>query len=207
MAERNIAAEVLKGLQEVREHRTGRRTLRTTRKVKPLPGLTPEMIKKIREDLDVSRAVFAHLLRVPVRTVEGWEQGRSNPPDTATALILMARKYPDTLDRLASLWEASQSTMIKGRGFNEAEAIKPRNLPFPISFHQMENFDGLRVLCDSRSNVPESSPASRPTCLLTRDHKMRTRYARAARLLHGTRAVEMASARMSFYTRLCFGNS
>ena len=60
MAERDIAAEVLRGLHEVREHRAGRRTLRTTRvEVRPLPGLTPEMIRKIREDLDVSRAVFA----------------------------------------------------------------------------------------------------------------------------------------------------
>ena len=104
MAERNIASEVLKGLHEAREHRAGKRTLRTTRvEAKPLPGLTPGMIRSIREDMDLSRAVFAHLLRVPVRTVEGWEQGRSNPPDTATALILMARKYPDTFDRLASL--------------------------------------------------------------------------------------------------------
>ena len=104
MAKRNIAAEVLKGLHEVREHRAGKRTLRTTHMgAKPLPGLTPDMIRSIRQDLDVSRAVFAHLLRVPVRTVEGWEQGRSSPPDAATALILMARKYPDTFDRLASL--------------------------------------------------------------------------------------------------------
>ena len=104
MAERDIAAEVLKGLHEVREHRAGRRTLRTTRvETKPLPALTPDMIRNLREDLDVSRAVFAHLLRVPVRTVEGWEQGRSSPPDAAAALILMARKYPDTFDRLASL--------------------------------------------------------------------------------------------------------
>ena len=72
MAERNIAAEILAGLHEVREHRAGKRTLRTTQvEAKPLPGLTPDMIKRIREDLDVSRAVFAHLLRVPVRTVEG----------------------------------------------------------------------------------------------------------------------------------------
>ncbi len=104
MAERNIAAEVLKGLHEVREHRAGKRTLRTTQvEAKRLPGLTPDMIRTIREEFDVSRAVFAHLLRVPVRTVEGWEQGRSSPPDTAAALILMARKYPDTFDRLASL--------------------------------------------------------------------------------------------------------
>ena len=39
MAERNIAAEVLAGLHEVREHRAGKRTLRTTRvEAKPLPG-------------------------------------------------------------------------------------------------------------------------------------------------------------------------
>ena len=104
MTERNIAAEVLAGLHEVREHRAGKRTLRTTQvEAKPLPGLTPDMIKRIREELDVSRAVFAHRLRVPVRTVEGWEQGRSSPPDAAAALILMAQKYPDTFERLASL--------------------------------------------------------------------------------------------------------
>ena len=40
MAERNIAAEVLKGLCEIREHRAGKRTLRITRvEAKPLPRL------------------------------------------------------------------------------------------------------------------------------------------------------------------------
>ena len=104
MAERDIAEEVLKGLREVQEYRAGRLTLRTTRvKAKPLPGLTPDMIKRIRQEIDVSRAVFAGLLRVPVRTIEGWEQGKSSPPPSAAALILMTRKYPDTFDRLASL--------------------------------------------------------------------------------------------------------
>lgn len=104
MTERNIAAEVLDGLREIREHREGKRTLRTVHvESRPLPELTPDAIRRIRESLDVSRAVFAHLIRVPVRTVEGWEQGRSSPPDSAAALILMAQKYPDTFERLASL--------------------------------------------------------------------------------------------------------
>ena len=104
MTERNIAAEVLDGLREIREHRAGKRTLRTVHiEPRPLPGLTPDAIRRIRESLDVSRPVFAHMIRVPVRTVEGWEQGRSSPPDSATALILMAQKYPDTFERLASL--------------------------------------------------------------------------------------------------------
>ncbi|MCY3794031.1 MAG: hypothetical protein OXG51_06610 [Gammaproteobacteria bacterium] len=53
--------------------------------------------------LDVSKAVFAHMIRVPVSTVERWEQGRSSPPGSAAALMLMAQKYPDTFNRLASL--------------------------------------------------------------------------------------------------------
>ena len=104
MTERNISAEVLDGFREIGEYRAGRRTLRTVRvEPRPLPELTPDAIRDIRDRLDVSRAVFAHMIRVPVRIVERWEQGRSRPPHSAVALILMARKYPDTFDRLASL--------------------------------------------------------------------------------------------------------
>ena len=104
MTERDIGAEVLEGLGEIRARRAGKRTLRTTRvEPQPLPELTPDAIRGIRTRLDVSRAVFAHMIRVPVRTVEGWEQGRSIPPHSAIALILMAQKYPDTFERLASL--------------------------------------------------------------------------------------------------------
>lgn len=95
---------MLDGLREMREHRAGRLTLRTVRvEPRPLPELTPETIRDVRSRLDVSRAVFAHMIRVPVRTVERWEQGRSRPPDTAAALVLMAQRYPDTFGRLASL--------------------------------------------------------------------------------------------------------
>lgn len=104
MTERYVAAEVLDGLREIREHRAGRLTLRSVRvEPRPLPELTPETIRDVRSRLDVSRAVFAHMIRVPVRTVERWEQGRSRPPDTAAALVFMAQKYPDTFERLASL--------------------------------------------------------------------------------------------------------
>ncbi len=104
MTERNIAMEVLDGLREIREHRAGTVTLRTVRvEPRPLSEPTPQAIHDIRNHLDVSRAVFAHMIRVRVRTVERWEQGRSRPPDSAAAVILMAQKYPDTFERLASL--------------------------------------------------------------------------------------------------------
>ena len=53
--------------------------------------------------LHLSRAVFAMRLRVHLRTLEKWEQGTTVPNDQASALILMARKYPDTLNRLAKI--------------------------------------------------------------------------------------------------------
>ena len=40
------------------------------------------------------------MIRVPIRTVERREQGRSRPPESATVLILTAQKYPDTLELL-----------------------------------------------------------------------------------------------------------
>lgn len=56
MTERNVAAEVIKGLQEVREHRAGRRKLRETRvEATPLSDLSPEMIARIRENLEGSQ--------------------------------------------------------------------------------------------------------------------------------------------------------
>jgi len=41
--------------------------------------------------------------RVYSRTLEKWEQGETVPNDQAAALILMVRKYPDTLKRLEDI--------------------------------------------------------------------------------------------------------
>lgn len=48
----------------------------------------------IRESMTLSRAQFAYLLGVPVRTVEGWEQGRRKPTGSARTLLLVAAKHP-----------------------------------------------------------------------------------------------------------------
>lgn len=48
MGERNIAAEVLKGLREIREHCAGKRTLHMIRvQAEPLASLTPGRIARI----------------------------------------------------------------------------------------------------------------------------------------------------------------
>ncbi|MCY3839879.1 MAG: hypothetical protein OXH09_14700 [Gammaproteobacteria bacterium] len=64
MTKRHIANEVLDGLHAIREHRNRRRTLRTTQiESRPLPELSPSAIREIRDRLDVSRAVSAHMIR------------------------------------------------------------------------------------------------------------------------------------------------
>jgi len=67
-----------------------------------------DLIRETRERMRVSRAVFARRLRVSTRTLENWEQERARPNAQAAALILMVRKFPDTLEKLSELgnWAA-----------------------------------------------------------------------------------------------------
>ena len=44
-----------------------------------------DTIRATREQLHVSRAVFARRLRVSIRTLENWEQGRAKPNAQAAA--------------------------------------------------------------------------------------------------------------------------
>lgn len=85
-------------------HREGKVTLRTLKvEPKPLPKVDSRLIKETREKLHCSRAVFARKLHINERTLEKWEQGRGRPNPQAAALVLMVRRFPDTLERLEKL--------------------------------------------------------------------------------------------------------
>lgn len=58
---------------------------------------------RTREELHMSRNVFALKLRVSPRTLEKWEQGTASPNVQASTLIIMVHKYPDMLQRLEEL--------------------------------------------------------------------------------------------------------
>ena len=101
---RKLFDELIEGVDAMGEQRQGKITLRT-HEVEEMPPLEidAEQIHETRERLNLSRAVFARQLRVSTRTLENWEQGRSKPNAQASALILMVRKYPDTLEKLGAL--------------------------------------------------------------------------------------------------------
>jgi putative transcriptional regulator len=104
MAKRRIFDELARGVAAMKEHREGKITLRTY-KIEPaaLPRVDSKLIRDTRRKLRCSRAVFARKLRINVRTLEKWEQGRARPNRQASALVLLVRKYPDTLERLEKL--------------------------------------------------------------------------------------------------------
>ena len=88
----------------MKAHREGKITLRTYKvEAKPLPKVDSKLIRQTRQRLRCSRAVFARKLHINERTLEKWEQGRAKPNPQAAALVLLVRRYPDTLQRLETL--------------------------------------------------------------------------------------------------------
>ena len=101
---RKLFDELMDDVESMQAQRAGKITLRT-HEIDELPPLKidAELIRETREQLHVSRAVFARRMRVSIRTLENWEQGRAKPNAQAAALIMMVRQFPDTLDKLSSL--------------------------------------------------------------------------------------------------------
>ena len=58
----------------------------------PVEPLQPAEIKRIRERVHVSQAVFARLLNTSLSTVQKWEIGQKKPAGTALKLLHLVQK-------------------------------------------------------------------------------------------------------------------
>ena len=85
---RDIGAEILQGLREIRRGEYGR--------VINVPD-----IARVREKTGLSQARFAQLLGVSVRTLQDWEQGRRAPSGAARTLLMVAARNPQALLEVA----------------------------------------------------------------------------------------------------------
>lgn len=95
-------AELRGALGEALAHARGERVELRTTTLPALPPPPPPMSKtqiaRLRKErLRVSQAVFARLLNVNVKTVQGWEQGLRVPSDAALKLLAIANKRPEIL--------------------------------------------------------------------------------------------------------------
>jgi DNA-binding XRE family transcriptional regulator len=65
--------------------------------------LDAALVRETRRCSGLSAPEFAARLRVSVRTLDNWEQGRARPNAQAAVLIMLVRVCPETLERLADL--------------------------------------------------------------------------------------------------------
>ena len=101
---RNLFSELMEGVDAIGAYRERKVTLRTHTVAAPEIKVSPgaEFFVAAREQFNVSRAVWANMLRVSPRTVEKWEQGGQVSPIAATFVELVTQ-YPDTIERLQKL--------------------------------------------------------------------------------------------------------
>jgi len=118
-AQRDIGAELLQAVKDVRAGRWARKTTFSTQsdgsvlrriersdgtveKQETLTGTRWELMSA-RSQSGLSQFEFAKVIGVSKRTLENWEQGRAQPTGAARRLLLLAAKFPDTLQRLSSI--------------------------------------------------------------------------------------------------------
>jgi len=94
MSDRDIGAEILDGLNEIKDFKKGKAEL-TTRQLSQ-----PSSAHAIRLKLELSQSVFAALMGVSVRTLQDWEQGRREPQGPALALLRIAEQHPEVFSEI-----------------------------------------------------------------------------------------------------------
>lgn len=116
---RDIGAELLQSVRDLKAGRWGRKTTIETRadgsvrrrvelpsgkvaKDEILTGARWALLSA-RSSSGLSQADFANALGVSKRTLENWEQGRAEPTGPAKVLLNLVAKYPDTVKRLAKM--------------------------------------------------------------------------------------------------------
>ena len=118
-AKRDIGAELLSAVRELKVGRWARKTVFAVqpdgvvqRRIERADGTIEkeELLSGPRWELMAARAQsgmsqfeFAQALGVSKRTLENWEQGRAEPTGAARRLLMLTARFPDTLQRLARI--------------------------------------------------------------------------------------------------------
>ena len=85
-AKRDIGAELLQAVQEMKAGNRGR-----------THNIGVSSVIEARHKVGLSQAQFAELLGVSKRTLQDWEQGRREPSGAAKSLLEIAKKRPEVL--------------------------------------------------------------------------------------------------------------
>ena len=87
--------QLVKGVREMKRHMVGKpvRGTRTTE-------LSTPDVRTIREAAKISQSQFAKLIGVNLRTLQDWEQQRTQPTGPARALLKIVASNPKAIEAL-----------------------------------------------------------------------------------------------------------
>src|SRR5208283_5009576 len=87
--------QLVKGVREMKRHMAGKpvRGAKTTEL--PVPD-----VRSIREAAKISQSQFATLIGVNLRTLQNWEQQRTQPTGPAKALLKIVASNPKAIESL-----------------------------------------------------------------------------------------------------------
>ena len=91
-AKRNIGAELLASVLEMKAGKSGR-----------VHRVSLSDVTQARAKSGLSQSQFAQVLGVSIRTLQEWEQGRRKPSGAAQALLTIAAKRPEVIREVFAL--------------------------------------------------------------------------------------------------------
>lgn len=93
-----LFADLQQSLQGALAYELGKKgTLRVTKLPPPPKPMSPNQIRAIRQQFNVSQATFARIMNVSTNAVESWEQGVRHPREATLKLLTIAHKHPEVL--------------------------------------------------------------------------------------------------------------
>jgi putative transcriptional regulator len=94
---KELFAELMGSMGEALDHARGKRELRTTVLPAAPAAMNAADIRKLRDSLNTSQAVFARLLNVSTRLVQAWEANRRQPEGAALRLLEVVKREPSVV--------------------------------------------------------------------------------------------------------------
>ncbi|WP_448207878.1 helix-turn-helix domain-containing protein [Azospirillum sp. sgz302134] len=74
-----------------------------------------QKVRMVRRVLGMSQAQFAQAYHIPLRTLQGWEQGTREPDEASSNLIKLIAYQPDQVRRILNDGADSTATSADGR--------------------------------------------------------------------------------------------
>lgn len=87
--------QLVKGVRQMKRHIAGK----AVRGAKTTELQTPD-VRTIREAANISQSQFARLIGVNLRTLQNWEQQRTQPTGPAKALLKIVASNPKAIEAL-----------------------------------------------------------------------------------------------------------